>query len=72
MINWIVKNKFVIGFAILGLIAGFLLNKWANKLSEDKIIAAIKAEIESLKQGRLTQASQTKLIELEAQLALLQ
>ena len=71
MINWILKNKFIIIFAIIGLIAGFLLNKLANKISEDRIIAALIAEIQSLKDKRLNTNEQKYLQDLQAQLYLL-
>ena len=49
MFDFIIKNKFVILFAILGLIAGFLLNKLANKISEDRIINAFKEALKNWK-----------------------
>lgn len=49
MWKWIVKNKVVIIVAVSGLIVGFLLNKWANSISEQKIIDALKAEIANIK-----------------------
>lgn len=69
--NFILKNKFIIIFAIAGLIAGFFLNKLANKISEDRIIAALIAEIQSLKNKRITPNEQKYLQDLEAQLYLL-
>lgn len=68
MWNWIFKNRFVILFGALGLVAGFLLNKWANRISEEKIILAIKAEIESLKNKRMTRESQQRILELQSKL----
>lgn len=69
--DFILKNKFIIIFAIAGLIAGFFLNKLANKISEDRIIAALIAEIQSLKNKRITPNEQKYLQDLEAQLYLL-
>lgn len=68
MLNWISKNRFVILFGSLGLVAGFLLNKWANRISEEKIILAIKAEIESLKNKRMTNESQQRILALQSKL----
>jgi hypothetical protein len=47
--NWIVKNKVVIIVGGVSLIVGFLLNKWANGISEQRIINALKAEIAAIK-----------------------
>lgn len=73
--NWIIRNKFTILFAILGIVAGYYLNVLANRASEKKIIDALTAEIESLKQkqstSRLTADEQNKLLSLQAQLNLL-
>jgi len=69
--DFIIKNKWLIIFSILGLVAGYLLSRYANKLSENKIIEILTAEIESLKNKRLNADQQKRLIELEAQLKLL-
>lgn len=71
MWQWIVKNKWPLFLGALGLLAGFLLNKWANKISEDRIISELTAEIESLKNKRLTTGEQQRLTGLQAQLNLL-
>lgn len=72
MWEWILKNRFTILVGTAALLAGFFLNKLANRISEDRIIAALTAEIESIKnKTRITSAEQTRLIELQAQINLL-
>lgn len=71
MFEWIIKNKWPLLFGLIGIVAGFLLNKFANKISEDRIIAALIAEIQSLKNKRITPNEQKYLQDLEAQLYLL-
>lgn len=66
MISW----KIIL-IGVLGIIAGVLGNMYANKLSEGRIIAAIKAEIEALKAQRLNADGQQRLNDLNAQLKLL-
>lgn len=69
MINW----KIII-VGILGLLAGYLLNRYANRQSEKKIIEAIILEIKKLEEkqstSRLTAEEQNKMIELRAALNL--
>lgn len=69
------KNWKIILFGLLGLAIGFGLQVYANYRSEQRIIAAITAEIEALKEkmkvSRTTPEEQTRLIGLEAQLRLL-
>lgn len=74
--EFIKKNWKLILFGLLGLAIGFGLQVWANYRSEQRIIAAIKAEIEALKASmRTTRGTnaeeQKRLIELEAQLKLM-
>lgn len=66
MINW----KIIL-VGVLGVIAGILGNMYANKLSEGRIIAAIKAEIEALKVQRLDAQGLQRLNDLNVQLKLL-
>lgn len=49
MWNWIVKHKVLLLVGIASLIAGFLLNKWANKMSEERIINRFVEEIKKIK-----------------------
>lgn len=69
-INW---KLLLVGF--LSLTAGFLLQLYANNRSEQRIIAAILAEMKALQEkqatSRTTAADQQRLIELQAQLNLL-
>lgn len=74
--EFIKKNWIIIIIGIASLTAGFLLNIYANSQSEKRIIAAIMAQINEIKQketagGRLSSDEQNKLIGLEAQLKLL-
>lgn len=73
--QFIRRNWIAIIVGIAGLTAGFLLNVYANKQSEKRIIDQLTAEINSIKAqqkvGRSTPESQTRLIQLEAQLQLL-
>lgn len=74
--NFIKKNWIAIIVGIAGLTTGFLLNVYANSKSEKRIIDAITAQINELKQkqsagGRLSSDEQNTLIGLEAQLKLL-
>lgn len=74
--DWIKRNWIIILVGIASLTVGFLLNIYANSRSEDRIIAAIMAQINEIKQkqtagGRLSSDEQNKLIGLEAQLKLL-
>lgn len=72
MIDFLKKNWKVILIGILGITAGFLLNIYANKQSEKRIIEALIAEIDALKEkqktSRITSAEQLRLFELEQQL----
>ena len=45
MFDWIVKNKFVILFTILGMIAGYFI----SRKGEDRIINAFKEELKNWK-----------------------
>lgn len=69
-VNWL---TFFIG--LLALFAGYKLNQYANKQSEDRIIAAFIKEIESIKNkqktSRITQNEERYMQDLEAQLYLL-
>lgn len=60
---------------LAGIIIGMLGTMYANKLSEDRIIAALTAEIESLKAkqqiGRINSSEQIRLLALQAQLDLI-
>ena len=49
MFDWIVKNKFVVIFTIAGMIVGYFISRYANKISEDRIINAFKEELKKLK-----------------------
>jgi len=69
--DFFIKNWKVIAIGLLGLTIGFLLNVYANSKSEQKIIDALTAEIESIKNKRITAQEQTRLIQLQAQLDLL-
>ena len=69
--NFFIKNWKVILIGLAGLTIGFLLNVYANSKSEQKIIDALTAEIESIKNKRITAEQQTRLIQLQAQLDLL-
>lgn len=71
MLNWIGKNKWKILIGVLAFTAGILANFWANRRSEQKIIAAITAQINELKNKRLTPDEHMRLTELQAQLKLL-
>lgn len=72
MIEFITKNWKVILVGILGITIGFLLNIYANKQSEKRIIEALIAQINSLKEkeqiSRLSSDEQQRLIELQAKL----
>lgn len=76
MFDFIQRNWKVILVGILGLTFGFLLNIYANRQSEKRIIEALIAEIQKIKDkqtiGRITSEEQTRLIFLQAQLDLLQ
>lgn len=76
MFEFIKRNWKVILIGIIGLTLGFLLNIYANTQSEKRIIAAIIAEIQEIKNkqnsGRITSEEQKKLIQLQAQLDILQ
>lgn len=71
MWNWIIKNKWKLLLALVAFAAGVAANIYANRMSEQKIIAAITEQINELKDKRLTEEGQRQLIELEAQLKLL-
>lgn len=68
--NWVIL---LVGF--LSLATGFLLQLYANYRSEQRIIKAIIAEMNTLQQkqsgGRSTGSDQQRLIELQAQLDIL-
>lgn len=72
MIQFITKNWKVILVGILGITIGFLLNIYANKQSEKRIIEALIAEIDALKEkqktSRITYSEQLRLFQLEQQL----
>ena len=76
MFEFITRNWKVILVGIIGLTAGFLLNIYANRQSEKRIIEALIAEIKAIKDkqntGRITSEEQNQLIRLQAQLDLLQ
>lgn len=76
MFEFIKRNWKVILIGIVGLTLGFLLNIYANTQSEKRIIDAIIAEIQEIKNkqnsGRITSEEQKKLIQLQAQLDILQ
>lgn len=71
MFNWV---TLLIGVA--GIYIGYKLNQYANKQSENRIIAAFKAEIESLKNkqsvGRLSLEDTQKINILEQTIERLQ
>lgn len=73
--EYILKHWKIFLIGVLGVILGVLGNIYANKLSEDRIIKSITAEIESLKAkqqtARTTAQDQDRLAELEAQLKFL-
>lgn len=75
MWEFIQRNWKLLLVGALSITAGFLLQLWANYRSEQRIIAAIVAEIKELNEkqsiGRTTEEDQRRLIELEAQLDLL-
>lgn len=75
MWDFIKRNWIAIIVGLAGLTAGFLLNVYANKQSEKRIIDQLTAEIESIKSqqkaGRSTPETDKRLIQLEAQLQLL-
>lgn len=55
--------------AIGGLIIGFFINYYVNKLTNEKLFAQIKAEIDAIKQkrqiSRLTEPEANRLMQLE-------
>lgn len=65
MTEWIIRNKWVIIAGLLGIALGWLGNYLANKASEKRIIEALTAEIEKLKNQRLTEAEKQRLEELQ-------
>lgn len=71
--EYIKKNWVKILLLVIGAILGILGNIYVNKLSEDRIIAAINAKIDALmlkqKTGRINADEQKQLIALQAQLA---
>lgn len=73
--EFVKRNWKLILVGIISLTIGFLLQVYANYRSERRIIEAIVAEIQTLKEkqtiGRTTAEDQKRLIELEAQLRLL-
>lgn len=73
--EYILKHWKIFLIGLLGIILGVLGNVYANKLSEDRIIKSITAEIESLKAKQQTTRSssqeQDRITELEAQLKFL-
>lgn len=75
MWGFITRNWIAIIVGLAGLTAGFLLNVYANKQSEKRIIDQLTTEIESIKAqqkiSRSTPETDKRLIELEAQLKLL-
>lgn len=75
MWEFIKRNWKLILVGIVSLTIGFLLQIYANKRSEQKIIDAILAEIQTLKDkqtiARTTFEDQTRLLELQAQLKIL-
>lgn len=73
MWKWIDINKWKILLVVAGILVGYFANVYANAQSEKRIIDALTAEIESIKnsKARLTAESQQRLIELNAQLNLL-
>lgn len=73
MWEWLTKNKWKILLALIAFGAGFAANIYANRQSEKRIIDALTAEIESIKnKAARTLNDQQRLIELQAQLNLLQ
>jgi len=75
MISFLKNNWKVILVGLLGITIGFLLNIYANKQSEKRIIEQIIAEIASLKEkqqtARISSEEQIRLNELQAQLKFL-
>lgn len=76
MFEFIKRNWKVVLVGIAGLTVGFLLNIIANRQSEQRIINALNAELQAIKEklnmGRITSEEQKRMIELEAQINLLQ
>lgn len=73
--EWLTKNWKVIIIGILGIIAGYLANVYANKASEKRIIDTLTAEIEAIKSkqqtSRISATEQNRIIELQAQINIL-
>lgn len=76
MFQFIKRNWKVFLVGIIGLTAGFLLNLLANQRSEQRIIDKLLAELKPIKDklniGRVTAEEQKRMIQLEAQINLLQ
>lgn len=74
MWDFIKNNWGKILFLIVGIVMGILGNMYANKLSEDRIIKTLTAEIEALKEkqksGTLTAEEKRKINQLQAELKL--
>lgn len=75
MFTFVKTNWKIILIGVIGVILGVLGNMYANKLSEERIIKALTAQIQALKDeqqmGKLTLEGQKRIIELQAQLDLL-
>lgn len=65
------KNVLVAIVAVVSFIVGILANAYYTKRSEDRIIAALKAELDKLKTARVTPEQQSRILQLESQIAIL-
>lgn len=61
-----IRNIITVVVAIVTFVVGIKANQYYNKKSEERIIAALKDELDQLKKGRLMPGSQARINEIEA------
>lgn len=61
-----IRNIITVVVAIVTFVVGIKANQYYNKKSEERIIAALKDELDQLKKGRLIPGSQERINEIEA------
>lgn len=60
-----IRNIITVVVAIVTFVVGIKANQYYNKKSEERIIAALKDELDQLKKGRLIPGSQARINEIE-------
>lgn len=60
------RNVVLTLVGIVAFVGGIIANAYYAKRSEERIIAALKAELESLQTARFTTEGQKRIIEIEA------